>query len=38
MAHHYNNARRALDDFVVFDNAIGKGLEKTNENETLGFC
>jgi alkaline phosphatase len=35
MAHHFNNAQRALDDFVVFDEAIGKSVLRTKESETL---
>jgi alkaline phosphatase len=33
--HHEGNARLALDDFVVFDNAIGMGVSKTEEKDTL---
>ena len=33
--HHNSNARRALDDFVAFDKAIGKGNELTSESDTL---
>lgn len=34
-AHHDNNARRALDDLVVFDNAIGKTVEMVSLEDTL---
>ena len=34
-AHHYNNAHRALDEFVEFDKAIGKGNSITSESDTL---
>lgn len=34
-AHHNNNARRALDDFVVFDDAIGKAIEIVSLDNTL---
>ncbi|RNA02319.1 alkaline tissue-nonspecific isozyme [Brachionus plicatilis] len=34
-AHHNNNARRALDDFVVFDDAIGKSLKMVSLDNTL---
>ena len=33
--HHGSNARRALDDFVAFDEAVGVGLEKTSSDDTL---
>ena len=35
IAHHFNNAKRALGEFVALDNAVGKALEKTKESETL---
>lgn len=34
-AHHASNAHRALNDYVVFDEAVGAGLHLTRENETL---
>lgn len=34
-AHHESNAHRALDDFVVFDEAIGMGDYLTDESDTL---
>lgn len=33
--HHSGNAQRALNDFVMFDEAIGEALYLTDENETL---
>lgn len=33
--HHSGNAQRALNDYVVFDEAIGEALYLTHENETL---
>lgn len=33
--HHISNAQRALNDYVVFDEAIGETLHMTRENETL---
>lgn len=33
--HHDSNAQRALNDYVVFDEAIGEALHTTHENETL---
>jgi len=33
--HHQSNAQRALNDFVVFDEAIGEALHVTRDNETL---
>lgn len=33
--HHSGNAQLALNDYVVFDEAIGAGLHLTRENETL---
>ncbi|CAF1110649.1 unnamed protein product, partial [Brachionus calyciflorus] len=35
LAHHDNNARRALDDYVVFDEAIGKALDMVSTQDTL---
>lgn len=34
-AHHNTNARRALDDFVVFDDSIGKAIEMVSLDDTL---
>lgn len=33
--HHESKARKALEDFVAFDNSIGKALNLTSENDTL---
>jgi alkaline phosphatase len=33
--HHLSQARKALEDFVMFDNAIGKALDMTSTNDTL---
>jgi alkaline phosphatase len=33
--HHIGNAQRALNDYVVFDEAIGEALYLTRENDTL---
>jgi alkaline phosphatase len=33
--HHGGKALRALDDFVSFDDAIGKGLEMTSDEDTM---
>ena len=33
--HHNGNAQRALDEFVIFDEAIGRGLQKTDDSDTL---
>lgn len=33
--HHTSQAKHALDEFVSFDNAVGKASEKTSENDTL---
>ena len=35
LAHHAANARRALDDFVAFDEAIGRAKSLVNLDETL---
>ena len=35
LAHHDSVAKNALDDFVVFDNAIGKAKNITSSSETL---
>lgn len=34
-AHHASNARRSLDEFVKFDEAIGLAMQKTSEADTL---
>ncbi len=34
-AHHESNAKRALGEFVIFDEAIGEALKLTNEKDTL---
>lgn len=33
--HHQSKAKKALEDFVVFDDAIGSALNKTSEDDTL---
>lgn len=33
--HHGSQAKKALEDFVVFDDAVGKALQVTETNETL---
>ena len=33
--HHLSQAKKAVDEFVVFDSAIGKALSMTSENDTL---
>jgi alkaline phosphatase len=35
MAHHDSNAKRALADFNVFDEAIGKADSMTSPDDTL---
>ena len=35
LAHHVSNARRAIDDFVAFDEAIGRAQEIVSLNDTL---
>ena len=35
LGHHNSNARKALDDFVAFDEAVGVGIEKTSSEDTL---
>ena len=35
IAHHASMAKKALNEFVVFDNAIGAGLNATSEENTL---
>lgn len=34
-AHHDSNARRAIDEFVVFDEAVGVGKNLVSSNDTL---
>lgn len=34
-AHHESNAQRALNDFVIFDEAVAEAVHLTDEEETL---
>ncbi len=33
--HHSSKAKKAIEDFVVFDESVGKGLDMTSEKDTL---
>ena len=33
--HHGSQAKKAIDDFVVFDECVGKALKMTSKEETL---